>query len=264
MTPTVRLSLNYCKIVFRSCRWRRTRKRRQNRVTASTPSTARSAARTFWRTPMLSAVPLQQGRAGRGPSGLRGGRGVRGRAMAAGTGACAQAGNLSTGPYQTRVHTEGQRQTQAAGHLPVMLAREVDDRAFFRHPVAWLGERRCISSALCRQGKHRGSPLGRRRSRRRVSAVRALGHNSSSPRPRHNASGKYTSPNRRERSTRTPFRRTGAVNCPLLSSNSGASSGAPISRRASARASIRTRSSGCAAVCWITRRPTRTLRTKHQ
>ena len=77
--------------------------------------------------------------------------------------------------------------------------------------------------------------MGRRRSRRRVSAVRALGHNSSSPRPRHNASGKYTSPNRRERSTRTPFRRTGAANCPLLSLNSGASSGAPISRRASAR-----------------------------
>ena len=33
------------------------------------------------------------------------------------TGACAQAGDLPTGPYQTRVHTEGQRQTQAAGHL---------------------------------------------------------------------------------------------------------------------------------------------------
>jgi hypothetical protein len=45
------------------------------------------------------------------------GRGVRGRAMAAGTGACAQGGDLPTGPYQTRVHTEGQRQTQAAGHL---------------------------------------------------------------------------------------------------------------------------------------------------
>ena len=29
----------------------------------------------------------------------------------------AQAGDLPTGPYQTRVHTEGQRQTQAAGHL---------------------------------------------------------------------------------------------------------------------------------------------------
>ena len=65
----------------------------------------------------LCPVPLQQGRAGRGPSGLRGGRGVRGRAMAGRTGACAQAGDLPTGRYQTRFHTEGQRQTQAAGHL---------------------------------------------------------------------------------------------------------------------------------------------------
>ena len=37
--------------------------------------------------------------------------------MAGRTGACAQAGDLPTGPYQTRFHTEGQRQTQAAGHL---------------------------------------------------------------------------------------------------------------------------------------------------
>jgi hypothetical protein len=65
----------------------------------------------------LCSVPLQQGRAGCGRSGLRGRRGVRGRAMAGRTGACAQAGDVPTGPYQTRVHTEGQRQTQAAGHL---------------------------------------------------------------------------------------------------------------------------------------------------
>ena len=31
--------------------------------------------------------------------------------------ACAEAGDLSTGPYQTRVHTEGQWQTEAAAHL---------------------------------------------------------------------------------------------------------------------------------------------------
>src|ERR1700734_2770143 len=37
--------------------------------------------------------------------------------MAGRTGACAQAGDLPTGPDQTRVHTEGQRQAQAAGHL---------------------------------------------------------------------------------------------------------------------------------------------------
>src|SRR5271156_4983163 len=67
--------------------------------------------------PCLCPVPFQQGRAGRGWSGLRGRRGVWGAAMAWRTGACAQAGDLPTGPYQTRVHTEGQRQTQAAGHL---------------------------------------------------------------------------------------------------------------------------------------------------
>src|SRR6516165_9738283 len=44
-------------------------------------------------------------------------RGVRGRAMAGGTGACAQGGDIPTRADQTRVHTEGQRQTQAAGHL---------------------------------------------------------------------------------------------------------------------------------------------------
>src|ERR1700691_682064 len=65
----------------------------------------------------LCSVPLQQGRAGRGPSGLRGRRGVWGRAMAGRTGACAQAGDLPTGTNQARVHTEGQRQAQAAGHL---------------------------------------------------------------------------------------------------------------------------------------------------
>jgi hypothetical protein len=37
--------------------------------------------------------------------------------MAGRTGARAQAGDLSTGSHQTRIHTEGQRQTQAAGHL---------------------------------------------------------------------------------------------------------------------------------------------------
>src|SRR5262245_2371353 len=33
------------------------------------------------------------------------------------TGACAQARDLPTGPHQKSVHTEGQRQTQATGHL---------------------------------------------------------------------------------------------------------------------------------------------------
>ena len=38
-------------------------------------------------------------------------------AMAGRTGACAQARDLPTGPYQTRLHTEGQWQFQATGHL---------------------------------------------------------------------------------------------------------------------------------------------------
>src|ERR1700757_3940326 len=37
--------------------------------------------------------------------------------MAGGTGACPQAGDLSARANQTSVYTEGQRQTQAAGHL---------------------------------------------------------------------------------------------------------------------------------------------------
>src|ERR1700680_128936 len=65
----------------------------------------------------LCPVPLQQGRTGCGWSGVRGYRGVWGAAMARRTGACAQAGDLSTGSHQKSVHTESQRQTQAAGHL---------------------------------------------------------------------------------------------------------------------------------------------------
>src|ERR1700726_933995 len=62
-------------------------------------------------------VPLQQGRTGCGWPGLRGHRSIWGATVAWRTGACAQAGNLPTGSYQKSVHTEGQRQTQAAGHL---------------------------------------------------------------------------------------------------------------------------------------------------
>src|ERR1700723_988674 len=47
----------------------------------------------------LCPVPLQQGRTGRGWSGVRGYRGVWGAAMARRTGACAQAGDLSTGSH---------------------------------------------------------------------------------------------------------------------------------------------------------------------
>src|SRR5215475_9163222 len=65
----------------------------------------------------LCPVPFQQGCTGSRRSGLCGHRSVWGGAVAGRTGACAQAGDLPTGADQTRVHTEGQRQTQAAGHL---------------------------------------------------------------------------------------------------------------------------------------------------
>src|SRR6202166_3115605 len=48
---------------FRNCRRRCTRKRRQNPAIASTPSTTRSAAKTFWRMPMPSAAPTRARRA---------------------------------------------------------------------------------------------------------------------------------------------------------------------------------------------------------
>src|SRR6185312_7811390 len=45
--------------VFRNCRWRCTRKRRQKPVIAFTPCTTRSAASTSWRMPMPSAAPTR-------------------------------------------------------------------------------------------------------------------------------------------------------------------------------------------------------------
>src|SRR5271169_4865187 len=45
--------------VFRNCRRRYTRKRRQKPAIASTPCTTRSAARTSWRMPMPSAAPTR-------------------------------------------------------------------------------------------------------------------------------------------------------------------------------------------------------------
>src|SRR4029079_13476402 len=45
--------------VFRNCRWRCTRKRRQRLAIASMPCTTRSAARISWRRPMPSAAPTR-------------------------------------------------------------------------------------------------------------------------------------------------------------------------------------------------------------
>src|SRR5499433_1103388 len=49
--------------VFRNCRRRCTRKRRQKPATASTPCTTRSAAKTSWPTPMPNAAPTRAHRA---------------------------------------------------------------------------------------------------------------------------------------------------------------------------------------------------------
>jgi len=49
--------------VFRSCRRRCTRKRRQKPAIASTPCTTRSAAKTSWPMPMLNAAPTRAHRA---------------------------------------------------------------------------------------------------------------------------------------------------------------------------------------------------------
>src|ERR1700704_2938891 len=45
--------------VFRNCRWRCTRKRRQKPAIASTPCTTRSAVRTSWRMLTLNAAPTR-------------------------------------------------------------------------------------------------------------------------------------------------------------------------------------------------------------
>src|SRR6476660_5423461 len=55
----------------------------------------------------LCSVSLQQGRTGCGRAGFCGHRSVWDAAVAWRTGACAQAGDLSTGPDQKSVHTEG-------------------------------------------------------------------------------------------------------------------------------------------------------------
>ena len=99
----------------RNCRRRCTRKLRRKLAIAFIPCTTRSAARTSWLTPMPSAAPTRARLAW--TDRICGHRRVWGAAVARRTGACAQAGDLPTGPHQKSVHTEGQRQTQAAGHL---------------------------------------------------------------------------------------------------------------------------------------------------
>src|SRR5215471_18850521 len=75
----------------------------------------RSAVRTSWPMPMPSAAPTRAHRVW--TVNICGHRGIWGAAVAWRTGACAPGGELPTGSYQKSVHTEGQWQTQAIGHL---------------------------------------------------------------------------------------------------------------------------------------------------
>src|SRR5262249_45051555 len=101
--------------VFRNCRRCCTQKRRQKPAIASTPCTTRSAAKTSWLMPMLSAAPTRAHRVWT----VRNSRTLKRMGCNGGlaTGACAQAGDLPTGSYQKSVHTKGQWQTPAVGHL---------------------------------------------------------------------------------------------------------------------------------------------------
>jgi hypothetical protein len=67
--------------------------------------------------PRLCPVPLEQRGAGSGRSGPLRYRGVRGGAVARGTGDCAQGGELPTGSDQKSVYPEAQRQVKTAGYL---------------------------------------------------------------------------------------------------------------------------------------------------
>jgi hypothetical protein len=74
-------------------------------------------------------------------------RSVWAATMAWRTGACAQAGDLPTEPHQKSVHTEGQRQTQAAGHL---------DAPCIMHLVQFgLGDGAAIREELATQSRSR-------------------------------------------------------------------------------------------------------------
>jgi hypothetical protein len=70
-------------------------------------------------------------------------------------------------------HVRAALELSAQG-APVMLAREIDHRAF-RHPVAWFGERDRISSALCRPGRTKAALWIEGGVATRKRAVRALG-----------------------------------------------------------------------------------------
>src|SRR6476646_3938108 len=92
--------------------------------------------------PCLCSMPLQQGRTGRGRSGLRGHRRVRGAAVAWRTAACAQAGDVSTGPYQKSVHTKANGELRPLG-------------------ISTLRDRVCMTAAMSAESQERGLAAAR-------------------------------------------------------------------------------------------------------
>jgi hypothetical protein len=103
------------RIVFRNCRRRCTRKRRQKPVSLLRP--VRQDQPRRYSGACLCPVPLQQGRTGCGRSGLRRYRGVWGASDGLANWRLRSGRRPTDRTHQTSVHTEGQRQTQAAGHL---------------------------------------------------------------------------------------------------------------------------------------------------
>src|SRR5208337_1131909 len=95
--------------VFRNCRRRCTRKRRQKPAIASTPCTTRSAGKTFWRMPMPSVAPTRAHRAWM----VRASR--TSRRMGSSDGLANW--RLRSGRRLTDRTQSDERQTQAAGHL---------------------------------------------------------------------------------------------------------------------------------------------------
>ena len=102
--------------VFRNCRRCCTRKRRQKPAIASTRCTTRSAAKTSWLMPMLSAAPTRAHRVMDGQEFAD----IETYGVQRWLGELALALRQETyrpDSYQKSVHTKGQWQTPAAGHL---------------------------------------------------------------------------------------------------------------------------------------------------
>ena len=101
--------------VFRNCRRRYTRKRRQKPATASMPCTTRSAGKTSWPMPMLNAAPTRAHRAWTVKTSRTSKRMGCSGGLANWRLRSGRRGIDRT--HQKSVYTESQWQTQAIGHL---------------------------------------------------------------------------------------------------------------------------------------------------